>query len=972
MTDRKRTGGFFLVVTVSVLTVLALLGALFASLSNIEQNITQNYTDLLRAELIAQAGVEKAIAIARSAAQTKSFDDSRPVSQGGDVWIFRNNDPETNDLKIPGTSERLDVGAGIPLVQSQNPSFELAGSNPPNSGILPGTYSSGGDFFVLKILDGASQINLNSSSPALGNMLNVLGQSVAAMLGVSDPIGGTGAQIVAYRNNTLGGSFRSEFQIQEALSSILGPSASPTAAQRAALLVDFVIAPPSLPGFVDQKTIQPNPQGSFPSSFTVQMQARSPINVNTASYPVLQTCLTEIAGLVLEPRPTGDEVVFEKIERRVNQTMAGNVARAIINHRKANGPFTNWYQFEKFVDEQLEDAGILGTANGLEAIGRAAVLKAMANPNTRLNKYIPNAPGAALIDKVDLVSFTTELCFGSMGLFELESLGRLLRQDGSEVARRRLHSTAQVFEVVRHTSQSDFETYKVPSFSSNVWTFPESISTTSDKWFLGDLGLKSASTIDGSVQLFGDSDNDNQSNQIFFAPFRTSLDALSSTGNASASGSSMEEGSSLLSISNLARDGVLCYAQAGNAQGTREDLTFQNDQDNMQLDTGSLEFWIKLPMPGNRGGSANNENEFLFFATTFRSGSEGTGQREGITWKLERKNGRLLSTRFFWRNGGNQGFLNGDTPYEHVYNEIDISNATSNWRSNEWHHIAHEWFEGTKQQLRVDGQPYSTTFSLPEESVVTKKGEGKNGGDLIITTRNRFRLVTQNDKKAFHVAGFQFTASQTQDVFQRSTQTPGTYFRFANCMIDNLRIYSNNKNGDYTLNRFPAFSTMGTYRGRFNLDDKVEYPGLLERLGWKPGVGSKAKVGTLSWTITFPTVWSDRTIGYGLRVKGNTGDSLPALDDDPYKTVDPHRSLPKKNFLDSYSTGNDPSDLMSGRGVPVNKLLGTNKHFTYEFSFRDYSISGSGGMRVISPILDDVTLTLIGEPKVLSWTWLTD
>jgi hypothetical protein len=158
-------------------------------------------------------------------------------------------------------------------------------------------------------------------------------------------------------------------------------------------------------------------------------------------------------------------------------------------------------------------------------------IKANFNPNTRFNRYNPNVPAYVPVDKSDLVlaepprgqqlrkGHTTEFCFDSMGIFEITVLGEMLANSkpdsrtavkgaaagtaaGLYPFRRQLRSIVKVFDVLRHTSQFQFEkTFNSGLRSSQadrkyVVTWPEPINALTDLYSPG-------TRRDGRIELAG-------------------------------------------------------------------------------------------------------------------------------------------------------------------------------------------------------------------------------------------------------------------------------------------------------------------------------------------------------------------------------------------------------------------------------------------------------------------------------------
>jgi hypothetical protein len=162
------------------------------------------------------------------------------------------------------------------------------------------------------------------------------------------------------------------------------------------------------------------------------------------------------------------------------------------------------------------------------------ILKANFNPNTRINRYNPNAPAFIPVDKSDLVwletratlkkGHTTDFCFDSMGIYEVTTLGEMLdlsrlrgrrtavgsggdtaSSEGTFPFRRQIRTVVQVFDVLRHTSQFHFERTFVQGARSSkndrryVVTWPEPMAALTELYGQG-------SRRDGRVELAGQLD----------------------------------------------------------------------------------------------------------------------------------------------------------------------------------------------------------------------------------------------------------------------------------------------------------------------------------------------------------------------------------------------------------------------------------------------------------------------------------
>jgi hypothetical protein len=150
---------------------------------------------------------------------------------------------------------------------------------------------------------------------------------------------------------------------------------------------------------------------------------------------------------------------------------------------------------------------------------------ANANPNSRINRYNPNAPNFVPVDKSDLVrldknrrtlrkAYTTEFCFDTNGVYEVTTLGQIAEESPAEgskgpsfrpIYQKPMRTVVKVFDTLRHTNQFHFEkTFASGQRSSranrrNVMTFPEPMTALTE-------AMSSGSLRDGSIQLAGQND----------------------------------------------------------------------------------------------------------------------------------------------------------------------------------------------------------------------------------------------------------------------------------------------------------------------------------------------------------------------------------------------------------------------------------------------------------------------------------
>jgi hypothetical protein len=93
----------------------------------------------------------------------------------------------------------------------------------------------------------------------------------------------------------------------------------------------------------------------------------------------------------------------------------------------------------------------------------ADVLKANFNPNLHLNEINPDENMFMRVDKTDLIVNSTEFCFTAMGHFEIESVGRVLREkigttasQFQTVASGKARVVTQLYDAYRETAQREF------------------------------------------------------------------------------------------------------------------------------------------------------------------------------------------------------------------------------------------------------------------------------------------------------------------------------------------------------------------------------------------------------------------------------------------------------------------------------------------------------------------------------------
>ncbi len=429
--------------------VLALLGLLcvlalsFARVTALEGRASASRVEEVRARLLAEAGVERALSEIRLA--------SRRPWDGPDVaWFYRGSDG-------------LPSGHGVALRDASRPSLAAPGTawGRAYSGSPAGTWEPLGDTYVLSIVDAASKIDLGAeidprrtdSDQPLVRMLANLAWAIDRS---APPITSTEAvAIVAYRKTLPGGRFTSVRDLLDVPGGPIDPS-------EFGRVEDFL----TVHAWVDPTTIAPMDPGLVPAAGDLvhgrvptgspRRQPRAPVDVNTAPVPVLVAVLADVSALSvdesIERGPPGGPEWHARGRaartRPVSREQAEALARSIVAARDAR-PFRS----RADLDEWLAGEVALGTLDALQA----AALRANADPNTDTHRSNPDEPLFRVVDKFDLVAPTTEFSFSSGGVFEIESLGRVTAGGGTILAEAHVRTVVEVFSQIRHSSQAQFE-----------------------------------------------------------------------------------------------------------------------------------------------------------------------------------------------------------------------------------------------------------------------------------------------------------------------------------------------------------------------------------------------------------------------------------------------------------------------------------------------------------------------------------
>src|SRR2546425_7390985 len=200
-------GGAMLIIALGVLTLMAILGAAFASLMRLEKRATENYVDAKRMDLLLDSALDRVIAELQGGKNFNSF-----TIYNNAPWLFM--------LKTEKDLAHGRVDIEDPRVGQEEIFSERAGQS---------------YIYKSKVIDCSAQINLNGKQDTLARMLDNLGDAIEKSerlkrdgKKVTNPFytkpnrGGNrvrGADLVKLRRRLPDGQFTSKTQLRQ----IIGP-----------------------------------------------------------------------------------------------------------------------------------------------------------------------------------------------------------------------------------------------------------------------------------------------------------------------------------------------------------------------------------------------------------------------------------------------------------------------------------------------------------------------------------------------------------------------------------------------------------------------------------------------------------------------------------------------------------------------------------------------------------------------------
>lgn len=296
--------GVALILTLGILTLLLTLGVAFVMNMTLESGGAVQHDYRVKARLVAEAGIERAIMELRAKAKSRSFEGPRDPFNGWAVedWFYDrfNEHPDLYGNPAKPSYANLDG------TSADNKYTEVIGIE-----VLNANLSHVGKC-VLKIRDCSSMVNINDWNPNLKTILTGLFQK----LGVSSAA--TIVNNIYSKREELGHKFATKEQVKLATGVSDG-------------IYDTIKDYITVYSYIDQNTM--NPDG-------VTEEPRAPVNMNTAPKVILKTVMECLEGV-------GDQA-------------SEAVANVIIQNR----PLTFWSGFDNWIDT-IPDGTVSSTTKQL-------------------------------------------------------------------------------------------------------------------------------------------------------------------------------------------------------------------------------------------------------------------------------------------------------------------------------------------------------------------------------------------------------------------------------------------------------------------------------------------------------------------------------------------------------------------------------------------------------------------------------
>ena len=491
-----RRDGLALIVVAGVLGILAVLAAAFVTMAQLERRASRQRLHVTKATLLARSGIEDAVA-RLGAGQDPDLPGTR---YGGEDWLLDGDQgpgsfDRQQEVYGPG---RLDVES-CPARQALRPSFfvrrpsffpdqprlePVAGRQRGHSGRLAGDLAAGGNGSARRGMSPGG-IHVTGGGPLLASAVGynavlrrILGTLAKGVGEAGQPVAeADGWALVDARPLTARG-WRDWEQLRDLA---LGGSR---------LKLDALKPYLALEAWTDTHVIRPNPAPDGVRYYTWadfkkaklapstglavpdfermpvapggRIVGRAPVDFQWARHrrPVLRALIRGLAasylcrsdrGLVAAGFPVGMTRAFGFTTDAIDLQAADQVADQIL---ASDREIETWAQWESLCSDLALPYG------AVESVPRARVargiLMANFNPNTDLAKFNPDTSRYRLLDKSDLVAYSTEFDLRSNAPMALEASGRVLSAEGRVLAERTLQASLSRGKAVRLTTQREF------------------------------------------------------------------------------------------------------------------------------------------------------------------------------------------------------------------------------------------------------------------------------------------------------------------------------------------------------------------------------------------------------------------------------------------------------------------------------------------------------------------------------------
>ncbi len=352
-------------------------------------------------------------------------------------------------LERRASQQRIHATQALLLARSgmEDAMAKMGAGQDPRDGTDTGTLRTGAGSYALRISDESGKINVNGG--ILGGPLtagwNSQLQRILNLLGAQPElaIGNLGNSILATRPPEGHSSIAR-------LQSLLGTTKD---------LSPYL----TVNSWTDRKVLRPNAANASVSSandmkkrrtaLALEEGGRPPVNLNSAPRPVLVALLQDLTASYNPYCMIGYR--FYAITPALASVLADEILR-----RRESRPFSSWEDFGSFCDglvpTVISGLSLARVGGGAGNLCGADLLKANFDPNSMLNKDVPDPLMWRWIDKSDLTVWSTEGCLSPTGMFRVSSLGRVTGLQGRLLASAELWADLEAFRLLRHTTQKDF------------------------------------------------------------------------------------------------------------------------------------------------------------------------------------------------------------------------------------------------------------------------------------------------------------------------------------------------------------------------------------------------------------------------------------------------------------------------------------------------------------------------------------